>query len=80
MTESRKKLRLMAHRDTRICRNLLKWQNFSIFISLRLTFISLCRGFHFLAFGFHFLALGFPFLVSGARLPAAAKKGTVFGA
>ena len=45
MTESRKKLRLMAHRDTRICRNLLKWQDFSIFISLRLTFISLCGGF-----------------------------------
>jgi hypothetical protein len=53
---------------------------FSIFISLRLIFISLCGGFISLRLAFNSLRWGFPFLVSGAEQPAAAKKGTVFGA
>ena len=66
MTESRKKLRLMA-----------RWISGSAVTccnSKNLYFHFLAPDFHFLVHGFQFLALGFPFLVSGAEQPAAAKK------
>ena len=59
------KVKVNGAPNIRICRNPLKSQDFSIFISLRLTFISLCRGFISLRLALNSLRWAFHSLSAG---------------